>query len=78
MTNNNAPNSPCHVSIPDGVTQCGLSELLSSNHSDDETEQDTFFVQTCVDEVENAEYVAPLKPLLSMRGEEPLDEELDP
>ena len=28
--------------------------------------------------MENAEYAAPLKPLLSMRGEEPLDEELDP
>ena len=35
-------------------------------------------MQTCVEEVENAEYAAPLKPLLSMRGEEPLDEELDP
>ena len=35
-------------------------------------------MQTCVEEMENAEYVAPLKPLLSMRGEEPLDEELDP
>ena len=37
----------------------------------------TFLVQTCVEEVENAEYAAPLKPLLSMRGEEPLDQELD-
>ena len=35
-------------------------------------------MQTCVEEVENAEYAASLKPLLSMRGEEPLDEELDP
>ena len=78
VANNNAPNSPCHVSIPFGVTECGLSELPSSIHSDDDTEQDAFFVQTCVEEVENAEYVAPLKPLLSMRGEEPLDEELDP
>ena len=78
LTNNNAPNSPCHVPIPDGVSECGLSELPSSIHSDDETEHDAFFVQTCVEEVENAEYVAPLKPLLSMRGEEPLDEELDP
>ena len=25
VTNNNAPNSPCRVSIPDGVTECGLS-----------------------------------------------------
>ena len=38
VTNDNAPNSPCHVSIPDGVTECGLSELPSSIHSDDETE----------------------------------------
>ena len=34
-------------------------------------------MQTCVEEVENAEYVAPLKPLLSMRVEDPVDEELD-
>ena len=77
VTNTNAPNSPCHVPVPDGVSECGLSKLPSSIHSDDETEQDAFFVQTCVEEVENAEYVAPLKPLLSMRGGEPLQEELD-
>ena len=35
-------------------------------------------MQTCLKEVENAEYAAPLKPLLSMRGEEPLDEEWVP
>ena len=35
-------------------------------------------MQTAVEEVENAEYVAPLKPLLSMRVEDPVDEELDP
>ena len=73
-----APNSPCRVSDPDVVSECGLSELPSSIHSDDETDHDAFFVQTCVEEVENAEYAAPLKPLLSMRGEKPLDEELDP
>ena len=73
-----APNSLCRVSNPDVVSECGLSELPSSIHSDDETEHDAFFVQTCVEEVENAGYAAPLKPLLSMRSEEPLDEELDP
>ena len=73
-----APKSPCRVSNPDVVSECGLSELPSSIPSDDETEHDAFFVQTCVEEVENAEYAAPLKRLLSMRGEEPLDEELDP
>ena len=73
-----APNSPCCLSNPDVVSECGLSELPSSIHSDDETEHDAFFVQTCVEEVENAKYATPLKPLLSMRGEEPLDEELDP
>ena len=73
-----APNSPCRVANPDGVSDCGLSELPSSIHSDDETEHDAFFVQTCVEEVENADYAAPQKPLLSMRGEEPLNEELDP
>ena len=72
-----APNSPCRVSNPDVVSECGLSELPSSIHSDDETEHGAFLVQTCVEEVENAEYAAPQKPLLSMRGEEPLDEELD-
>ena len=78
VTNTNASNSPCHVPVPDGVSDCGLSELPSSIHSDDETEHDAFFVQTCVEEVENAEYVALLKPLLSMRVEDPVDEELDP
>ena len=77
-TNTNAPNSPCHIPVPDGVSECGLSELPSSIHSDDETEHDAFFVQTCVEEVENAEYAAPLKPLLSLRVEDPADEELDP
>ena len=35
-------------------------------------------MQTCLEEVENTEYAAPLKPLLSMRGEELVDKELDP
>ena len=55
VTDTNAPNSPCHVPVPDGVPECGLSELHSSIHSDDETEHDAFFVQTCVEEVKNAE-----------------------
>ena len=78
VTNTNAPNSPCHVPVPDGISECGLSELPSSIQSDGETEHDAFFVQTCVEEVETTEYVAPLKPLLSMRVEDPVDEELDP
>ena len=78
MTSNTATNVPCHVPMSDGLSECGLSELPSSIHSHDETEHDAFFVQTCLEEVENAEYLAPLKPLLSMRGEEPLDGELDP
>ena len=78
VTDTNAPNSPCHVPVPDGVSECGLSELPSFIHSDDKTEHDAFFVQTCVEEGENPEYVAPLKPLLSTRVEEPVDEELDP
>ena len=78
MTNTNAPHSPCRVPVPDGVSECGLSELPSSIESDDKIEHDAFFVQTCVEEVEKAEYVAPLKPLLSMRVEDPVDEELDP
>ena len=55
-----------------------LSELPISIHSDDKTEHDAIFVQMCVEEVENAEYAAPLKPLLSMRGGEPLEENVDP
>ena len=73
-----APNSPCRVPNPDVVSECWLSELPSSIHSDDETEHDASFMQTCVVEVENADYAASQRPLLSMRGEEPLDEELDP
>ena len=30
VTDTNAPNSPCHVPVPDGVSECGLSELPSS------------------------------------------------
>ena len=72
------PNSPCRVSNPDVVSECGPSELPSSIHSGNETEHDAFFVQMCVEEVEHAKYADPLRPLLSMRGEETLDEELDP
>ena len=78
VSDTTAPNSPCYVPNPDVLSESGLSELPGSIHSDDKTEHDAFFVQTCVEEVENAEYAAPQKPLLSMRGEEPLDEELDP
>ena len=73
-----APKSPCCVPSPDVFPECGLSELPSSINSDDETEHDAFLLQTCVEEVENADYAAPQKPLLSMRGEEPLGEELHP
>ena len=66
-----APNSSCRVSNPDVTSECGLSELPSSIHSDDETEHDPFFMQTCLEEVENADYAAQQKPLLSMRGERP-------
>ena len=69
MSDTVAPNSPCRVSNPDVVSEGGLSELPSSIHSDDETEHDAFFVQTCLEEVENAAYAAPQKPL---------DEEVNP
>ena len=59
------------------MSECARSELPSSIHSDDETEQDAIVVQTCVEDVGNAEYTAPQKPLLSMRGEEPWEKELD-
>ena len=67
------PNPPCHIPTPDVVSECGLSELPSSIHFEDGPEHDAFLVQKCVDEVENAQYATPQKPLLSMRGEEPLD-----
>ena len=73
MSDTVAPSLPCHVPNPNVVSECGLSKLPSSIHSDDETEHDTFFVQTCVEEVETTEYAARLKPLFSMREEEPLD-----
>ena len=78
MSDTVAPNSPCRVPNPDVVSESGLFELPSSIHSDDKTEHDAFFVQTCVEPVENAEYATPLQPLLSMRGEKPWDEELEP
>ena len=68
MSDTVAPNSPCRVSKPDVVPECGLSELPSSIHFDNETKHDAFFVQTCVAEVEKAEYAAPLEPLLSHEG----------
>ena len=67
VSNTVAPISPCHVPNPDVVSECGLSELPSSIHSDDETEHDALVVRTCVGEVENAEQFAPQKPLLCMR-----------
>ena len=72
-----APVTVCNVPNPDVVSKCGLSELPRSIHSDDENDRDAFFVQTCVKEVQNADYATPEKPLFSMRREEPLDEELD-
>ena len=78
LTNTNAPNSLGHVPVPDGVSECGLSEPTSSINSDDATEHDAFFVQTCAAEVENAEYVARLKGLLSMRLEDPVDRRAGP
>ena len=71
VTNTNAPEPSCHVPVPDGVHECGLSELPSSIHSDDKTEHDAFFVQTCVEEVENAEYVVSLKPSTFQEGARP-------
>ena len=57
-----APNTPCRVPNPDVVSECGLSELPSSIHSDDQTDHNAISVQTCVDEVDSAEYATPKKP----------------
>ena len=56
VSDTTAPNSCCHVPNPDVVSECGLTELPRPIHSDDETKHDTLFVQTCLEEVENAEY----------------------
>ena len=56
-----APSTPCHVPNPDVVSESGLSELPSSIHSDEEADHDAFYVQTCMEEVENAEYATPQK-----------------
>ena len=77
MSDAAAPNPPFHVPNPDVVSEFEPSELPSSIHPDDATEHDAFFLQTSVEEVEDAKYATPQKPLLSMRGEEPLDKELD-
>ena len=71
-----APNIPCHVPNPVVFSECGLCEVPTSLHSDDEAHH-AFFVQTCVEEVENADYPTPQKSLFSMRGDGPLDQELD-
>ena len=65
-----APNSPCHVPDSDVVSEFWLSELPSSIRSDEETKNEAFFVQTCLED--------PYSPLLPMSREAPLDEELDP
>ena len=78
VLNSVAPSTPCHVPNPDVVSECALSELPSSIHSDEETDHDPFFFQTCVEKVESAEYVTRQKLLISMRGVEPLEEGLDP
>ena len=61
-----ARNSPCLLTNPDVVPECGLSGLPSSIHTDDETGHDTLFVHTCLEEVENADYAAPQKPVVSI------------
>ena len=78
MTDAVALDTPCHVPNRDVVSDCGLSELASSIHSDDVANHDAFFVQICVEEVQNAQFATPQKPLFSMRGEGPLDEGLGP
>ena len=48
-----APNTPCDVPNPDVVSEYGLSKVPSSIHSDEEIGHDAFFVQTCMEEVQN-------------------------
>ena len=54
----------------DVVSECHVSKLPSSIHSNDESYLHAFFVETRVEEVQHANYVTPGKPLLSMRREE--------
>ena len=62
---------PCQLPNPDVVSECGLSELPSSIPSDDKADHNACFLQTCVQEVENAKYATPQKPLFCMRGKGP-------
>ena len=71
-------NNPCNVPNTNVVSVCGLSELISVIHCDDKTDHHAFFLRTCVEEDENANYATPPKPLFSMRGEQPLDGKMDP
>ena len=53
------------------VSDCGLFELPSSIHSDDESHHDAFFMQTCLQQVDYSDRNAETseKPLFSMRHE---------
>ena len=73
------PCEPAHAPNPHVVSECGLSELPSSIHSDDESHHDAFFVQTCL-EVDYSDRNAETseKPLFSMRKEDSSEVNLDP
>ena len=78
MSDAAAPCIPCNVSNPDVVSECGKAQLPTAIHYDDKIDHDTSFVQTCLEEVESADYATPHKPIIAMRGEDPLNENLDP
>ena len=67
----NPPHREPVVANPDVYSECGLSELPSSIHSGDEREHDAFYVQTYIEELDQAdeELRCGEKPLFSMRRE---------
>ena len=78
MSDTVAPNSPCHALNADVVSECGLSKLPCSIHPDDETGHDAFFLQTCVEEVENAEVRCPTATPTLHEGRGALEREVGP
>ena len=65
------PNGPSNVTNLDAISECELSELPNSIHSEDKTYHDALFVQSCVEQIDHTHY-ATLENRCSPRGERSL------